>query len=230
MATFKIKLEDKAAFLNRMEKAGVELNTDQAVDNKLEGYFEVTIDEPKQLEAANLILKQSPKINIITKMNNKKKLTKDELKEMVRQELQGVLAEKKKAIAENEEMKDEKKVTISLNEYTGDQSAYDLGKWAAENFPAIWDAFKSMSTVTNAEGQQYVDFGNMFVILATAGTITVSVGLAVVKDQIVDAAKKIKNAAKSLFSGKVAEGESVDPELEQALNDLPQDVLAKLAK
>ncbi len=57
MATFKIKLEDKAAFLNRMEKAGVELNTDQAVDNKLEGYFEVTIDEPKQLEAANLILK-----------------------------------------------------------------------------------------------------------------------------------------------------------------------------
>ncbi len=230
MATFKIKLEDKATFLNRMEKAGVELNTDQAVDNKLEGYFEVTIDEPKQLEAANLILKQSPKINIITKMNNKKKLTKDELKEMVRQELQGVLAEKKKAIAENEEMKDEKKVTISLNEYTGDQSAYDLGKWAAENFPAIWDAFKSMSTVTNAEGQQYVDFGNMFVILATAGTITVSVGLAVVKDQIVDAAKKIKNAAKSLFSGKVAEGESVDPELEQALNDLPQDVLAKLAK
>ncbi len=104
MATFKIKLEDKAAFLNRMEKAGVELNTDQAVDNKLEGYFEVTIDEPKQLEAANLILKQSPKINIITKMNNKKKLTKDELKEMVRQELQSVLAEKKKA--KDEDKKD----------------------------------------------------------------------------------------------------------------------------
>ena len=229
MATFKIKLEDKAAFLNRMEKAGVELNTDQAVDNKLEGYFEVTIDEPKQLEAANLILKQSPKINIITKMNNKKKLTKDELKEMVRQELQGVLAEKKKAIAENEEMKDEKKVTISLNEYVGDSSSYDLGVWAAENFPAIWQQFKAMST-TNDVGQQYVDFGGMFVMLATAGTITVSVGLAVVKDQIVDAAKKIKNAAKAIFSGKMAEAEGVDPELEQALNDLPQDVLAKLAK
>jgi len=229
MATFKIKLEDKAAFLNRMEKAGVELNTDQAVDNKLEGYFEVNIDEPKQLEAANLILKQSPKINIINKMNNKKKLTKDELKEMVRQELQGVLAEKKKAIAENEEMKDEKKVTISLNEYVGDSSSYDLGVWAAENFPAIWQQFKAMSTTSDV-GQQYVDFGGMFVLLCTAGTITVSVGLAVVKDQIVDAAKKIKNAAKSLFSGKVAEGESVDPELEQALNDLPQDVLAKLAK
>lgn len=97
MATFKIKLEDKAAFLNRMEKAGVELNTDQTVDNKLGGYFEVTIDEPKQLEAANLIIKQSPKINTIKEMENKKKMTKDELKEMVRQELQAVLAEKKKA-------------------------------------------------------------------------------------------------------------------------------------
>ena len=90
MATFKIKLEDKAAFLNRMEKAGVELNTNQTVDNKLEGYFEVTVDEPKQLEAANLIIKQSPKINTIKEMENKKKMTKDELKEMVRQELQAV--------------------------------------------------------------------------------------------------------------------------------------------
>jgi hypothetical protein len=106
MATFKIKLEDKAAFLNRMEKAGVGLDTDQAVDNKLEGYFEVTVDEPKQIEAVNTILKQSPKI---TQMESKKKkMTKDELKEMVRQELQSVLAEKKKAKdEENKEKIDE---------------------------------------------------------------------------------------------------------------------------
>ena len=103
MATFKIALEDKAAFLNRMEKAGVALDTDQAVDNKLEGYFKVTVDEPKQLEAVKTILKQSPKINTIQEMETKKKLTKSELKEMVRQELQGVLAEKKKAKAEKEE-------------------------------------------------------------------------------------------------------------------------------
>ena len=103
MATFKIALEDKAAFLNRMEKAGVALDTDQAVDNKLEGYFEVIVDEPKQLEAVKTILKQSPKINTIQEMENKKKLTKSELKEMVRQELQGVLAEKKKAKAEKDE-------------------------------------------------------------------------------------------------------------------------------
>jgi flagellar hook-basal body complex protein FliE len=102
MATFKIKLEDKAAFLNRMEKAGAGLDTDQAVDNKLEGYFEVTVDEPKQIEAVNTILKQSPKI---TQMESKKKkMTKDELKEMVRQELQSVLAEKKKA--KDEDKKD----------------------------------------------------------------------------------------------------------------------------
>jgi hypothetical protein len=106
MAIFKIKLEDKAAFLNRMEKADVELDSTQVVDNKLEGYFEVTIDEPKQLEVATSILKQSPKINTIKEMENKKKMTKDELKEMVRQELQAVLAEKKKA-AEDKDKLDE---------------------------------------------------------------------------------------------------------------------------
>jgi hypothetical protein len=106
MAIFKIKLEDKAAFLNRMEKADVELDSTQVVDNKLEGYFEVNIDEPKQLEVATSILKQSPKINTIKEMENKKKMTKDELKEMVRQELQAVLAEKKKA-AEDKDKLDE---------------------------------------------------------------------------------------------------------------------------
>ena len=108
MATFKIKLEDKAAFLNQMEKAGVELNTNQMVDNEFKGYFEVTIDEPKQLQIAKGILKQSPKINTIKEMeNNKKKMTKDELKEMVRQELQAVLAEKKKVKGEDKEKLDE---------------------------------------------------------------------------------------------------------------------------
>ena len=101
MATFKIKLEDKAAFLNRMEKQGVGLDSTQITDNKLEGYFETTIVEPKQLQVAKGILKQSPKINTIKEMeNNKKKMTKDELKEMVRQELQAVLAEKKKVKGE----------------------------------------------------------------------------------------------------------------------------------
>lgn len=108
MATFKIKLEDKAAFLNRMEKAGVGLDSTQLSDDKFKGYFEVTIVEPKQLQVAKGILKQSPKINTIKEMeNNKKKMTKDELKEMVRQELQAVLAEKKKVKGEDKEKLDE---------------------------------------------------------------------------------------------------------------------------
>ena len=105
MSIFKIKLEDKAAFLNRLEKQGVGLDSTQIIDDKLKGYFEVTIDEPKQLEVAKSILKQSPKINIINKKEtNKKKLTKDELKEMVRQELQSILAEKQKSKEDKENL------------------------------------------------------------------------------------------------------------------------------
>lgn len=97
--TFKIQSEDKAAFLNRMEKQGETISSRQIKDNKLEGYFEVEINNPKQLETAKAILKQSPKINTLKEMANK--LTKDALREMVRQELRSSLLEKKK-------MKDEK--------------------------------------------------------------------------------------------------------------------------
>lgn len=104
--TFKIKLEDKAAFLNRMEKQGEAMGSEQIQDNKLKGYFEVNIDNPKQLEIAKAILKQSPKINTLKEMKNG--LTKSELKEIVRQQLQATLAEKKK-------MKDEKKKLDEMN-------------------------------------------------------------------------------------------------------------------
>jgi len=99
--TFKIKSEDKAAFLNRMEEQGEGISSKQIKDNKLESYFEVEINNPQQLEIAKAILKKSPKINTLTEME-KKKLTKDALKEMVRQELQGVLAEKKKMKGDKE--------------------------------------------------------------------------------------------------------------------------------
>ena len=85
MAIFKIKLEDKAAFLNRMEKQGEAIDSKDIKDNKLEGYFEVTINDPKQEQMAKDILKQSPKINTVKEI--KKSLTKDQLKEMIRQEL-----------------------------------------------------------------------------------------------------------------------------------------------
>jgi hypothetical protein len=94
-----------------MEKQGVGLDSTQIVDDKLKGYFEVTIEEPKQLQVAKGILKQSPKINTIKEMeNNKKKMTKDELKEMVRQELQAVLAEKKKATEDKEKLDENEEI------------------------------------------------------------------------------------------------------------------------
>ena len=88
MATFKIKLEDKAAFESRLKAQNVALETYQIKDNDLEHYFEVDITNPKQLEIVKTILKQSPKINTIKEM--KKKLTKEQLKEMIRQEILGV--------------------------------------------------------------------------------------------------------------------------------------------
>jgi hypothetical protein len=84
------------------------------VDNEFKGYFEVTIDEPKQLGIAKSILKQSPKINTIKEMENKKKMTKDELKEMVRQQLQAVLSEKKKADEDKEKLDESEELDESL--------------------------------------------------------------------------------------------------------------------
>jgi hypothetical protein len=79
---FKIDSKDKAAFLNRMEKQGETISSKQIKDNKLEGYFEVEIIDPEQLEITKAILKQSPKINTL-----KEKLTRGTLKEMIRREL-----------------------------------------------------------------------------------------------------------------------------------------------
>jgi len=198
MATFKIKLGDKAAFLNRMEKQGETISSEEIKDNKLEDYFEVDIVEPKQLEVAKTILKQSPKINTIKEM--KKSLTKDQLKEMIRQELSGVLAEKKKMKGEGKE----EKIKLTLNEYTGDKLSYDIGAWAIKNIPAIADFFKGTPT---GNGQEIADLGLTITGLATVGTGLIGTGLAMYKDQIVDLAKKLKNA----MTGGMKEGD--DPEL-----------------
>jgi hypothetical protein len=166
MATFKIKLEDKAAFLNRMEKQGVGLDSTQITDNKLEGYFEANIVEPKQLQVAKGILKQSPKINTIKEMeNNKKKMTKDELKEMVRQELQAVLAEKKKAkdedkkekLDENEEILEESPAAEILSILAG-VAGLGLGSAAIMKAQDVLKAkkpelFKKLQGISGAIGK-----------------------------------------------------------------------------
>jgi hypothetical protein len=117
MTVYKIKSEDKAAFLNRLEKLNINVNSNDLKNkNKLQdgnviSWFELTVTDPEHEQQINNIINQSPAINQISEMeNNKKKMTKDELKEMVRQELQAVLAEKKKVKDE------EKKEKIDENE------------------------------------------------------------------------------------------------------------------
>ena len=77
MKTYKIKLEDKAAFLNRLDKVGVKVGTYEIVDNELEGYFEFTSTDPVIDNIVKGILKQSPKIDQI----------KEIIRKIVREEL-----------------------------------------------------------------------------------------------------------------------------------------------
>ena len=77
MKTYKIKLEDKAAFLNRLEKVGVKVDSYEITDDKLKGYFEFTTTDPVTDNIVKTILKQSPKINQL----------KELLRKMVREEL-----------------------------------------------------------------------------------------------------------------------------------------------
>jgi hypothetical protein len=65
MSHYKIKLEDKAAFLNRLEKQGIGVDSYQVKDNKLEGYFEIDIQNPEADTIVKALLKQSPKIDKI---------------------------------------------------------------------------------------------------------------------------------------------------------------------
>ena len=76
--TYKIKMEDKAALLNRLEKAEVDTDSYKIVDNKLEGYFEFTLISPEDIDKTKTILRQSPKINKVTEML--RKLIREELK------------------------------------------------------------------------------------------------------------------------------------------------------
>jgi len=81
MSNYKIKLEDKAAFLNRLEKQDIAIDSFDIKDNKLKGYFEFTVDDPQANEIIKTILKQSPKINRL------KEITKHQLVQIVREEL-----------------------------------------------------------------------------------------------------------------------------------------------
>ena len=77
MSTYKIKLEDKAAFINRLDKLGVEVDSYEIVDDKLKGYFIFNTSDPVTNNIIKTVLKQSPKINRI----------KEILRKLVREEL-----------------------------------------------------------------------------------------------------------------------------------------------
>lgn len=78
---FKIRLEDKAAFISRLKKQGIGVSSTDINDDELNGCFDITFDDPQEIEIVNSILKSSPKINDVHPTS--KKITKTELDEMI---------------------------------------------------------------------------------------------------------------------------------------------------
>jgi hypothetical protein len=78
MKTYKIKLEDKAAFLNRLDGAGISANSYNVIDNEFEGYFEFTTADPVTDNMVKTMLKQSPKIDQLKEML--RKIIREELR------------------------------------------------------------------------------------------------------------------------------------------------------
>ena len=85
MSHYKIKLDDKAAFLNRLEKQDVRVDSYDITDNKLKGYFEIDVTDEQANTIIKSILKSSPKINTVKEM--KTKITKSQLAEIIREEM-----------------------------------------------------------------------------------------------------------------------------------------------
>jgi hypothetical protein len=115
MGHYKIKLEDKAAFLNRLEKQDIQVDSYDIIDNKYEGYFEIDIENESDNDIVKSILNKSPKINTIKEM--RQQITKTQLKQIIREELG--------------KMK-------GINEYDETNSGtIGLGMWALKNYPEI---------------------------------------------------------------------------------------------
>jgi 5,10-methylene-tetrahydrofolate dehydrogenase/methenyl tetrahydrofolate cyclohydrolase len=74
---YKIKLEDKAALINKLEKVGVQVDSFDIKNDKLDDTFEFTVTDPNTIKTIDTILSQSPKINQV----------KEQLKAMIREEL-----------------------------------------------------------------------------------------------------------------------------------------------
>jgi hypothetical protein len=61
--TYTIKSEDKAAFINRLDKLGIKVGSFDITNNKLDDSFSISFTEPSAIATINTILKQSHKID-----------------------------------------------------------------------------------------------------------------------------------------------------------------------
>ena len=77
---YKIKLGDKAAFLNHLQALNVNIESFDITDNKLNDTFEFTVNDPKVINVVNTVLRRSPKINQV----------KEQLKAIIREEIKNI--------------------------------------------------------------------------------------------------------------------------------------------
>jgi hypothetical protein len=91
MKTFKIELKDKAAFINRCKKYGVAIDSFDLVDNELEGYFEFDVHDDKTVDVLRQILSKAPKISFLHTAKSKKKITKEQLVRLIREEIRRIV-------------------------------------------------------------------------------------------------------------------------------------------
>jgi hypothetical protein len=68
--TYTIKSEDKAAFINRLDKLGIAVDTYKITDNKMDGSFSIEFIDPNTINMINQMLKKSPKIDQVKAPKN----------------------------------------------------------------------------------------------------------------------------------------------------------------
>lgn len=79
--TYTIKMEDKAAFINKAEKMGFQIDSFDIKDNLINNTFSITLNTPEEVEVVKAVLKTSPDINDL----------KEIIKQMIREEIQNRL-------------------------------------------------------------------------------------------------------------------------------------------
>jgi hypothetical protein len=75
---YNIKMEDKAAFINKAEKMGFQIDSFDIKDNKITNTFSITVSTPQDIEVVKAVLKSSPDINDI----------KEVIKRVIQEEIQ----------------------------------------------------------------------------------------------------------------------------------------------